>query len=93
MNKNLEIEIFKNKKMVISRDSKQWIIDDKERDEQKYFTRPESLLMYLIDKEFENLIVQKGLIDALNNMKIMKQKVKKEMSIIMDAIQSHLGGK
>jgi len=87
MNKNLEKTVFENKKIKIAIDSKQWILYDKKENSIGFFTRPESLLQRIIDREFVKDVTKKGLIKASNEISLLKQRVKREINLILDSIE------
>jgi len=78
---------YENKKIYLSRDSKNWIVNFKSNQKQKYFFfDPNCMFVYLINEHLTSDIIERGLDGLLNTLDKLYRDAKLELSTVTDGI-------
>ncbi len=78
---------YENNKIYLSRDSKNWIVNFKSNQKQKYyFSNPNYMFVYLINEHLTSTIMEKGLEGLLTTLNNLYRDAKQELSTITDSI-------
>uniref|UniRef100_A0A6H1ZCI2 Uncharacterized protein n=1 Tax=viral metagenome TaxID=1070528 RepID=A0A6H1ZCI2_9ZZZZ len=83
------VEIFSNKKVLIERNTIQWIVTDKKINKQYYYTYLPYMLTDFAIKQVEDKIVEHGFMEILNLIQDIKREIYREVSLIGEAIQNY----
>jgi len=84
--KEKEIVIYKNDDVVLSRDSRNWIVSFQNSDVKYYYSNLVFFLQFLVDSVFTDSLLKKGLEDTISSISSLYKEARKALNSVADNI-------
>lgn len=84
--KEREAIIYEDDKYILSRDSRNWIVTQKNSEGKFFYSNLYYFIQFLIDRVFSDNIVKKGLEDTLNSLSSLYKEANKQITTVADSI-------